>query len=408
MLARPGAMPCTRVPAVRDWGLVRSHVLIEAPARRAVDPRPHAGTLFVLLPSVLLLRAASARARARRRWLVRAPRAKGHLENGDKIILPPSALDRLQHLHIDWPILFEVSNAAAGRQSHCGVLEFSGEEGHAYLPYWMMENICLSEGDLVQLRSVSLPKGTFVKLQPHSKAFLDISNPKAVLETTLRHFSCLTLGDTICVNYNAKKFYIDIKELKPAGAVTIIETDCEVDFAPPLDYVEPERPAAATSAAVPVPQYKVFKRRKSKKAGDKGGEGAAAEPELPKFQAFGGGAQRLDGKAIKASSPSASPSQPVAVPGADAGGSRSGGERQQAATGASPGSHGSKKAGKVVFGGGRLGGGDAGAGPSGSGGGADSSGAGGNGGGEQQAEGSEGDGAPKFAAFSGKARRLCD
>ena len=36
-------------------------------------------------------------------------------------------------------------------------------------------------------------------------------------------------------------------------AISVIETDCEVDFAPPLDYVEPrrEQPAAAPSAAAP-------------------------------------------------------------------------------------------------------------------------------------------------------------
>lgn len=45
------------------------------------------------------------------------------------------------------------------------------------------------------------------------------------------------------VPYNKKKYYINIVETKPAGAVSIIETDCEVDFAPPLDYKEPEKPA---------------------------------------------------------------------------------------------------------------------------------------------------------------------
>ena len=35
--------------------------------------------------------------------------------------------------------------------------------------------------------------------------------------------------------------------LTPQDAISVIETDCEVDFAPPLDYVEPtreERPPA--------------------------------------------------------------------------------------------------------------------------------------------------------------------
>ncbi len=45
--------------------------------------------------------------------------------------------------------------------------------------------------------------------------FLDISNPKAVLEMTLRGFSCLTRGDCICLHYNNRKYYIDITEAKP-------------------------------------------------------------------------------------------------------------------------------------------------------------------------------------------------
>ncbi len=44
----------------------------------------------------------------------------------------------------------------------------------------MMQNMLLQEGDIVRVKSATLPKGTFVKLQPHTKDFLDISNPKAV------------------------------------------------------------------------------------------------------------------------------------------------------------------------------------------------------------------------------------
>lgn len=78
-----------------------------------------------------------------------------------------------------------------------------------------MQNLVLEEGDIATISSVTLPKGKFVKLQPHSKDFLDISNPKAVLERTLRGYSCLTKGDTICLPYNNKKYYIDIIEARP-------------------------------------------------------------------------------------------------------------------------------------------------------------------------------------------------
>jgi hypothetical protein len=52
--------------------------------------------------------------------------------------------------------------------------------------------------------------------------FLDISNPKAVLETTLRGFSCLTKGDCICLHYNNKRYYIDIIEARPEVLVNHI------------------------------------------------------------------------------------------------------------------------------------------------------------------------------------------
>lgn len=46
--------------------------------------------------------------------------------------------------------------------------------------FQMMENMLLAEGDTVEVKNATLPKGTYVKLQPHTKDFLDISNPKAV------------------------------------------------------------------------------------------------------------------------------------------------------------------------------------------------------------------------------------
>lgn len=214
---------------------------------------------------------------------------KPQIENGDKIIMPPSALDRLASLHIEYPMLFELRNAAAERVSHCGVLEFIAEEGMIYMPYWMMENLLLQEGDVVRVKNVALPKGTYVKLQPHTKDFLDISNPKAILETTMRNFSCLTTGDSIMMAYNNKKYYIDIIETKPASAISVIETDCEVDFAPPLDYKEPERPVPSLP---------------NKSA--EGEEGPAED--IPKFNPFTGAGRRLDGKALNYNPPPISPS----------------------------------------------------------------------------------------------------
>lgn len=207
---------------------------------------------------------------------------KPQLESGDKIIMPPSALDRLASLHIDYPMLFELRNAATDRVSHCGVLEFIAEEGMIYMPYWMMENLLLQEGDIVRVKNATLAKGTYVKLQPHTKDFLEISNPKAILEITLRNYSCLTTGDCIMVPYNNKKYYIDVIETKPSSAISIIETDCEVDFTLPLDYKEPARPPPSIPSNKALAQVQDIPYKVE-----------------PKFSPFTGVARRLDGKSLK-------------------------------------------------------------------------------------------------------------
>lgn len=177
---------------------------------------------------------------------------KSELESGGKIVLPPSALDTLARLNITFPMLFQLE-ARDGRKTHCGVQEFVAEEGHANVPYWLMQNLLVQEGGMITVRNANLPKGTFVKFQPQTSDFLKISNPKAVLEATLRGFTCLTKGDTIAINYNNKTYYIDVLEVAPGEAISIIETDVNVDFAAPADYVEPEtskaKPAAAAANA---------------------------------------------------------------------------------------------------------------------------------------------------------------
>lgn len=163
------------------------------------------------------------------------------VERGGKIIMPPSALEMLTRLNINYPMLFKLTNKKISRSTHSGVLEFVADEGKVYLPYWMMRNLCLDEGDSIHVESVALPVASFSRFQPQSEDFLDITNPKAVLENCLRSFACLTTGDIIGINYNDRVYELCVLETKPGNAVTIIECDMNVDFAPPVGYKEPER-----------------------------------------------------------------------------------------------------------------------------------------------------------------------
>ncbi|KAF2490483.1 ubiquitin fusion-degradation protein [Lophium mytilinum] len=171
--------------------------------------------------------------------------------HGGKVFLPPSALDKLTRLHITYPMLFELINGAKdGKQTHAGVLEFIAEEGKIYLPYWLMQTLEVEPGDLLQVKSTDLPLGTFIKLQPQSPSFLEISDPKAVLENAFRNFACLTTGDIFTFSYNDNVYSIAVLETKPVSdkkAICTLETDLSVDFAPPVGYKEPERNTSGTS-----------------------------------------------------------------------------------------------------------------------------------------------------------------
>ncbi|KAF2756217.1 UFD1-domain-containing protein [Pseudovirgaria hyperparasitica] len=172
--------------------------------------------------------------------------------HGGKVFLPPSALDKLTRLHITYPMLFELTNNKdnANKKTHAGVLEFTAEEGKIYLPYWLMETLKVDVGDMLQVKSTDLPLGTFIKLQPQDCSFLEISDPKAVLENAFRNFSCLTTGDIFTFSYNDTVYHIAVLETRPDNAtkaICTLETDLSVDFAPPIGYEEPKRTSGTST-----------------------------------------------------------------------------------------------------------------------------------------------------------------
>jgi len=217
------------------------------------------------------------------------------VENGGKIILPQSALQHLTRLNVVYPMLFKLTNHYPEvRVTHCGVLEFVADEGKCYIPYWMMMNLGIIEGGVVQVETAILPVASFSKFEPQSAEFLDITNPKAMLENALRSFACLTTGDIIAIKYNDKLYELKVLETKPGPAVSIIECDMDVEFAQPADYVEPEN-----------------KKENEEEAPTEPVESYAAEGS---FLPFVGTGYRLDGKSANTAGASASTNVKRGIP----------------------------------------------------------------------------------------------
>ena len=247
--------------------------------------------------------------------------------HGGKIFLPASALEKLSSLHITYPMLFEITNGAKGRVTHAGVLEFTAEEGRCYIPYWLMQTLLLEPGDLLQTKSVDLNPGSFIKLQAQNTNFLDISDPKAVLETAFRNFACLTVGDIFTFAYNDTIYEIAVLEVKPESsthAISVQETDLEVDFAAPVGYQEPSRTSGTSTP-------KNIGATMAAKGGMMHSEGTMAQAinysaiapasttangQAKASSAFSGGGNRLVPKKGKAASSVKSSGTSTPVPGA--------------------------------------------------------------------------------------------
>ena len=166
------------------------------------------------------------------------------IDISNSIILPPSALQKLSTLrnfgNTNDPVLFKILNIDLQIFTHCGVKEFTAQEGCCYLPFNMFDKLCLEEGQKVNLRALSLKPGTFIKLQPHKTAFIELPNPKAILEYSLRDYFCVTEGDTISIKFNNRIYKIDVIQCKPDKQIRTLNCDLVVDFDPPKDYKEPE------------------------------------------------------------------------------------------------------------------------------------------------------------------------
>lgn len=181
-----------------------------------------------------------------RRWLIVMPLderfdppmgsfSHGHVQTGDKMSLSRNFWDAIQKNNAEVPWLFEVSriNGVTNKGERVkmpigmedpgldkvvgGAIDFRSPSNYVFLPRWMIVALALKPYDVVEVKLVkTTPPGSAVKLRPHSTEFTKIGNHQAVLETELKHYSALVRGSTIPFDYNNKRYYFDVVDLRSA------------------------------------------------------------------------------------------------------------------------------------------------------------------------------------------------
>ena len=171
----------------------------------------------------------------------------------NKILLPPSVLYSINNHQsqsqsqsqsqnndtFNDVMFFKIKNLENEITEVCGVQEFSAPPGVVHIPYHIMEGMGIKEGSNVEISLYNPPNGSYVKLQPHKTEFIELSDPKAVLEKILsRDYPVVSQGQTIALYYKEvdKVYHIDIVKAEPAEVIKIINVNLNVDFDPPKDY----------------------------------------------------------------------------------------------------------------------------------------------------------------------------
>jgi len=179
------------------------------------------------------------------------------LKYSNKILLPPSMLHKINEMdNIEYPLFFKIINPICEFGRVCAVHEFTAMEGVTNVPYYIMEDLGIAEGSQVSIEYINPPQGSYLKLKPHETAFINLSNPKVILEHIMsKDYPVVSKGETIVLNYKDldKTFRIDIVDCQPSETIKIIDTDVNLDFDTPYDYVEP--PQSSSPKNVKVDNY---------------------------------------------------------------------------------------------------------------------------------------------------------
>ena len=137
------------------------------------------------------------------------------------------------------PIYLVLTHPILQTRVTCGILEFTDKEG-VFVPQRIRDILCIQGDEKIQLFSILLAKASLIKIQPHETAFINLPDPRAVLEKHLTKYSSLTKGETISINYADHEYYFYVVDTQPNEQVSLINTDVNLEFEEPVDYVPPK------------------------------------------------------------------------------------------------------------------------------------------------------------------------
>ncbi|MCJ1333723.1 hypothetical protein MMC10_010423 [Thelotrema lepadinum] len=189
---------------------------------------------------------------------------------GDKILLPPSALEQLlsaatvtvvtkdapstpfdpfrsqifrndagrsrvadRHQNLPHPLTFRLVNPSNGNIVYAGIREFTAEEEEVAISEFLRHMLGLDQDkdeEMLTVHVVTLPKGTYARLRPLEAGY--DADWKPLLERYLRNtFTTLTKDEILSVPSGSTDYKFLVDKFTPDGeAICIVDTDLEIDI----------------------------------------------------------------------------------------------------------------------------------------------------------------------------------
>ena len=175
---------------------------------------------------------------------------------GDCAIFPQQILEDIHERQLS-EMHLELTGNLHSKVCSTPLCFYLSEEPSVFLPEWMFQNLYLQPGDQIEIHLIedTLPKATFLKVQPHDSAFLTIPDHKTQLEKALQCFSTVSVGSVINVIINEEPFELSIINGLPGQKyLSLRDTDVAIEFEAPLDFVESKPDDWPRSEEWPLPQ----------------------------------------------------------------------------------------------------------------------------------------------------------
>ena len=181
------------------------------------------------------------------------------IKYGGRIILPQIVLEKCTtRANMPFPLIFKLK--LNNEEVCCGVHSFEAKPGEVFITDWIKNALKIQ--DYKQVTKIEVwaltkptPKGTSALFQAQSMDFLDFTNPKAILERSLRSYTCLGKDQIITIWHNNKVLRLKICKSEPQELILITDCDLSVDFMAPPGYVEPIRQPAQSVQEPTTPEY---------------------------------------------------------------------------------------------------------------------------------------------------------